>query len=105
MSALNGATFAESTFGLSSFAILASFNNAAGTISGLALDSFGSAFTATSDSGLTISQIQALVNRGDGDPGIYLFGVPEHADNAAALLAGLFTGVIYRTGDTLKIVH
>lgn len=32
-------------------------------------------------------------------------GAPEYADNAAALLAGLTVGQIYRTGDTLKIVH
>ena len=31
--------------------------------------------------------------------------VPTYADNAAALLAGLVAGDIYRTGDTLKIVH
>jgi hypothetical protein len=31
--------------------------------------------------------------------------VPEHADNAAALVAGLVVGNIYRTGDDLKIVH
>lgn len=30
---------------------------------------------------------------------------PEHADNAAALAAGLTNGSIYRTGDVLKIVH
>ncbi len=29
----------------------------------------------------------------------------DYADNAAALLAGLVVGDIYRTGDTLKIVH
>ena len=30
--------------------------------------------------------------------------VEEHADNAAAIAAGLATGTVYRTGDTLKIV-
>jgi hypothetical protein len=30
---------------------------------------------------------------------------PQYANNAAALLAGLSPGKIYRTGDTLKIVH
>lgn len=30
---------------------------------------------------------------------------PEHADNAAALAAGLAIGRVYRTGDILKIVH
>lgn len=31
--------------------------------------------------------------------------VPEYADNAAAVAAGLAVGRIYRTGDVLKIVH
>ena len=31
--------------------------------------------------------------------------VTEHADNAAAIAAGLTTGTHYRTGDLLKIVH
>jgi hypothetical protein len=37
--------------------------------------------------------------------GIKLTGIPEHADNAAALVAGLTAGYLYRTGDNLKIVH
>jgi hypothetical protein len=32
-------------------------------------------------------------------------GVSEYADNAAAIAGGLVTGDLYRTGDTLKIVH
>lgn len=32
-------------------------------------------------------------------------GVAEHADNAAAVTAGLAVGTMYRTGDLLKIVH
>lgn len=31
--------------------------------------------------------------------------VPEYADNAAAVTAGLAVGKVYRTGDVLKIVH
>jgi len=31
--------------------------------------------------------------------------VPEHADNAAAVTAGLTAGMVYRTTDALKIVH
>jgi len=31
--------------------------------------------------------------------------VPEHADNAAAVAAGLTAGMVYRTTDALKIVH
>ena len=36
---------------------------------------------------------------------IKILGVPVHADNAAALAAGLTAGEVYRTGDLLKIVH
>jgi len=32
-------------------------------------------------------------------------GAPEHANNAAAVVAGLTVGQIYRTADILKIVH
>lgn len=32
-------------------------------------------------------------------------GAPQFADNAAAIAGGLLTGQVYRTGDTLKIVH
>jgi hypothetical protein len=32
-------------------------------------------------------------------------GAPEYADNAAAIAGGLLAGQVYRTGDTLKIVH
>lgn len=32
-------------------------------------------------------------------------GASEYADNAAALAGGLVVGQVYRTGDTLKIVH
>jgi len=31
--------------------------------------------------------------------------ITEHADNAAAIAAGLTAGTHYRTGDLLKIVH
>tara|TARA_B100000902_G_scaffold219400_1_gene208398 strand:- start:16 stop:873 length:858 start_codon:yes stop_codon:yes gene_type:complete len=36
---------------------------------------------------------------------IKILDVPVHADNAAALAAGLTVGEVYRTGDLLKIVH
>ncbi len=38
-------------------------------------------------------------------PSIPYTGAPEYADNAAAILAGLTDGQLYRTGDVLKIVH
>ena len=31
--------------------------------------------------------------------------LPEYADNAAAIAAGLTSGQVYRTGDLLKVVH
>lgn len=34
-----------------------------------------------------------------------LQGVPEYTDNTAATTAGLTIGTLYRTGDTLKVVH
>ena len=36
---------------------------------------------------------------------LQVVGIVEHADNAAAIAAGLTVGAIYRTGDLLKIVH
>ncbi len=36
---------------------------------------------------------------------LHTAGAPEYANNAAALLAGLSVGDVYRTGDILKIVH
>jgi hypothetical protein len=47
----------------------------------------------------------AVLDRGDSFPGLKMEEVPEYADNAAALLAGLDINVVYRTGDLLKIVH
>ena len=37
--------------------------------------------------------------------GVKLTGIPEYADNAAAIVGGLINGYLYRTGDALKIVH
>ena len=36
---------------------------------------------------------------------LQVVGLAEHADNAAALTAGLTIGAFYRTGDLLKVVH
>tara|TARA_R110002051_G_scaffold230814_1_gene292796 strand:+ start:34 stop:753 length:720 start_codon:yes stop_codon:yes gene_type:complete len=36
---------------------------------------------------------------------LQVVGIAEHADNTAALLAGLTAGAFYRTVDVLKIVH
>ncbi len=36
---------------------------------------------------------------------LHVVGLPEYADNAAAVTAGLTIGAFYRTGDLLKVVH
>jgi len=36
---------------------------------------------------------------------LHVVGLPEYADNAAAITAGLTVGSFYRTGDQLKVVH
>ncbi|MBI4647355.1 MAG: hypothetical protein HY738_12410 [Bacteroidia bacterium] len=36
---------------------------------------------------------------------LQVVGLPEYADNAAAIAAGLTVGAFYRTGDILKVVH
>lgn len=69
--------------------------------SNLVLDPLsGMQFNYTDLSGPTV--LSALGVDGDG---IYLVGIQEFADNAAALLGGLTAGYLYRTGDALKIVH
>ena len=67
--------------------------------------------------GGTILTIDADTNKfllEEGDVGIgtstptsklQVVGLAEHADNAAALTAGLTIGAFYRTGDLLKVVH
>ena len=40
-----------------------------------------------------------------GSAGMNNSAIAEHADNAAAITAGLSVGTHYRTGDLLKIVH
>ena len=60
------------------------------------------------------SHTEAMRIDSSGDVGIgtatptaalQVVGLAEHADNAAALTAGLTAGAFYRTGDLLKVVH
>lgn len=57
-----------------------------------------------------LAQIQAFADASSSsitstaDAHIYV-GVQEFADNAAAITGGLAVGTLYRTGDTVKIVH
>ena len=37
--------------------------------------------------------------------GMFEGNIPDYADNTSAIAAGLQKGQVYRTGDTLKIVH
>jgi hypothetical protein len=53
----------------------------------------------------TPAELLALFEANFNAPAMVIADVPVYADNAAALLAGLTEGQIYRTGDNLKIVH
>lgn len=46
-----------------------------------------------------------IVNGATKTTSLTISGVLEYADNAAALGGGLTAGMVYRTGDNLKIVH
>ena len=69
---------------------------------------------AESDLRFTIgaSEKMSIINNGNVGIGtntptakLTVVGLAEHADNAAAISAGLTTGAFYRTGDLLKVVH
>ena len=53
----------------------------------------------------TPADLLALFEANFNAPAIVIAAMPVYADNAAALLAGLEVGQLYRTGDNLKIVH
>lgn len=53
----------------------------------------------------TPAELLELYEANFNAPAIVIASTPVYADNAAALLGGLVTGQIYRTGDYLKIVH
>ena len=64
--------------------------------------------------GVADATVDVMTLLGDGNVGIgtatptaalQVVGLAEHADNAAALTAGLTAGAFYRTGDLLKVVH
>ena len=58
------------------------------------------------NNGGVLTQRLNLTNGGRLDiRNLRLSNIAEYADNAAALGAGLVAGDVYRTGDTLKIVH
>jgi hypothetical protein len=53
----------------------------------------------------TVTYRAAMVSNIIRGTTLNMSNITEHADNAAALLAGHVVGDFYRTGDTLKIVH
>jgi hypothetical protein len=53
----------------------------------------------------TPAELLALFQANFNAAAIVIANVPVYADNAAAVLAGLAVGELYRTGDDLKIVH
>jgi hypothetical protein len=53
----------------------------------------------------TLEDLLSLFEANFNADSIVISDIPVYADNAAALLAGLAVGQIYRTGDFLKVVH
>lgn len=53
----------------------------------------------------TLQQLLDLFSANFNASTIVIGDIPIYADNAAAVAAGLAIGKLYRTGDTLKIVH
>jgi hypothetical protein len=53
----------------------------------------------------TLQQLLNLFSANFSASTIVIGSVPIYADNAAAVAGGLAVGKLYRTGDTLKIVH
>jgi len=56
---------------------------------------------------MTFLKSNAFVGIGTTDPKskLHVTGLPEYANNAAAITGGLTAGAFYRTGDLLKVVH
>ena len=53
----------------------------------------------------TLAELLTLISNNLTATSFILSDVPQYADNAAAITAGLDIGQVYRTGDLLKIVH
>ncbi len=53
----------------------------------------------------TLAELLTLISNNLTATSFILSDVPQYADNAAAVNAGLDIGQVYRTGDLLKIVH
>ena len=56
---------------------------------------------------ILITALKGKVGVGTTTPtsNLQVIGLPEYADNAAAIAGGLTVGAFYRTGDLLKVVH
>ena len=53
----------------------------------------------------TLAELLELFQADFNAPAIVIANTPEYADNAVAILNGLYIGQVYRTGDILKVVH
>lgn len=104
-----------SALGGSSFAPTVGYNIAIGYNSGLSLTTGNYNVILGGNDGASITALSNHILIADGQGNermrfnntgdMRLAAIQEHADNAAAITAGLPVGTIYRTGDDLKIVH
>ena len=92
-------------------ALILDLDNAGGAISGdfeylrIQNDTFTSVVGGTSRAINSLSVLPSEFGGSIQAAGLINSAVTEHADNAAAVVAGLAIGTQYRTGDLLKIVH
>lgn len=92
-------------------ALILDFDNSGGTISGdfeylrIQNDTFSSTVGGTARAINCKSVLPSEFGGSIQAAGLINSAVTEHADNAAAVAAGLAIGTHYRTGDLLKIVH
>ena len=91
--------------------LLLDLDHTGGTISGdfeyirIQNDSFDSPIGGTARAINSISTLPSEFAGSIQSNGLIDTGITEHADNTAAIAAGLPVGAHYRTGDLLKIVH
>ena len=91
--------------------LILDLDHTGGTISGdfeylrIQNDTFDSAVGGTARAINSLSVLPSVFAGSVGSAGMNNSAITEHADNAAAIAAGLSVGTHYRTGDLLKIVH
>jgi hypothetical protein len=82
------------------YAAMSSINNTAGVIAQIGVMGSTGRISLNSSGGPGGLPLISLNSGGAGADAL-----PEYADNSAALLAGLLSGDLYRTGDFVKTVH